>query len=91
MIRGLQLVAARGGRTFSRSMATRVVGIQSGNAVDGIDVGIFDFEDPIPSAEDPKLINTPIKYETLANKTYAYTPVSPFVSMGHCLRALTLA
>ena len=76
MLKSLKLVSSRRSVTLARTMATRVVGIQSGNAVDGIDVGIFDFEDPTPSKEDPRLINTPIKYETLANKTYAYTPVA---------------
>jgi len=52
---------------------TRVVGVQSGNAVDGIDVGIFDFEEPICDAKDPRLVTAPIKYTTLANKTFTYT------------------
>ena len=30
----------------------RIVGIQSGNAVDGIDVGIFEFDEPVRSATD---------------------------------------
>ena len=34
----------------------RIVGIQSGNAVDGIDVGIFDFEPLVRSAEDPRAL-----------------------------------
>jgi hypothetical protein len=43
---GSELAAAPRGNT--RTM--RVVGVQSGNAVDGIDVGIFDFE-PVRRSE----------------------------------------
>jgi hypothetical protein len=31
-----------------------IVGLQSGNAVDGIDVGIFEFDPAIKSADDPR-------------------------------------
>jgi len=61
-------------RTMStRMMSTRVIGIQSGNAVDGIDVGVFDFEEPTTDPSDDRLVNTPIPYKTIANKTYPYT------------------
>jgi anhydro-N-acetylmuramic acid kinase len=69
-------VSAR--RSFVRRMASerplRVVGIQSGNAVDGIDVGIFDFPAPTRDAADPKKIIGPINYKVLANKTFSFTP-----------------
>eukprot|EP00658_Telonema_sp_P-2_P012159 TRINITY_DN14631_c0_g1_i4.p1 TRINITY_DN14631_c0_g1~~TRINITY_DN14631_c0_g1_i4.p1 ORF type:complete len:457 (-),score=117.38 TRINITY_DN14631_c0_g1_i4:277-1647(-) len=53
---------------------TRVVGVQSGNAVDGIDVGIFDFGEPVVSTQDPRNVVAPIPYTTLANKTFNFTP-----------------
>jgi hypothetical protein len=31
-----------------------IVGLQSGNAVDGIDVGIFEFDPAVKSADDPR-------------------------------------
>ena len=47
----------------------RVMGIQSGNAVDGIDVGIFDFEPPVRSSIDPRALAGSLEYTTVANKT----------------------
>lgn len=52
----------------------RVIGLQSGNAVDGIDVGIFDFEPPHRSALDPRALAGSIRYRTIANKTFSFTP-----------------
>lgn len=54
----------------------RIVGVQSGNAVDGIDVGIFDFHivpTPRGKDEDPRKITSPIVFKTLANKTFPFT------------------
>jgi len=51
----------------------RVVGVQSGNAVDGIDVGIFDFEPVVRSPDDPRRLAEPIQYTTVANRTFPFT------------------
>ena len=52
---------------------TRVVGLQSGNAVDGIDVGVFDFEAPVRSAADSRSLQGGLNYRTVANKTFAFS------------------
>lgn len=52
----------------------RVIGIQSGNAVDGIDVGIFEFEPLTRHPDDPRALAGSINYKTLANQTFAFTP-----------------
>ena len=62
-------------RTLFSTHTHRVIGLQSGNAVDGIDVGIFDFE-PVGakrSAEDRRKVLGGLRYTTLANKTYSFT------------------
>lgn len=64
----------------------RVVGVQSGNAVDGIDVGIFDFEPLKRSTTDPRQLAAPLRYTTLANKTFPFTPEMREYVLG--LRAL---
>ena len=51
----------------------RIIGVQSGNAVDGIDVGIFDFEPLERDLEDPHKLSKPLKYKTIANKTFSFT------------------
>ena len=51
----------------------RVIGIQSGNAVDGIDVGIFEFEPLTRSMIDPRALAGSLKYTTLANQTFSFT------------------
>ena len=54
----------------------RVVGIQSGNAVDGIDVGVFEFPPPRRSTAhgtDPRQLDGSLAYRTLANKTFSFT------------------
>ena len=66
----------------------RVMGIQSGNAVDGIDVGIFDFEPPVRSGSDPRALAGSLKYTTVANKTYSFTPEMRQYVLG--LRAMRL-
>jgi hypothetical protein len=66
----------------------RVMGIQSGNAVDGIDVGIFDFEPPVRSATDPRALVGSLQYTTVANKTYSFTPEMRQYVLG--LRAMRL-
>lgn len=52
----------------------RVVGLQSGNAVDGIDVGVFEFDPATRSTHDHRRVAGALKYTTLANKTYPFTP-----------------
>lgn len=64
----------------------RVVGLQSGNAVDGIDVGVFDFEPLKRDPNDPRALAAPLKYNTLANKTYSFTAEERNFVLG--LRAL---
>jgi 1,6-anhydro-N-acetylmuramate kinase len=66
----------------------RVMGIQSGNAVDGIDVGIFDFEPPTRSSTDPRALAGSLSYTTVANKTYSFTPEMRQYVLG--LRAMRL-
>jgi len=56
------------------SKTMRVIGLQSGNAVDGIDVGIFDFEPLNRHAADPRKLAGTVKYTTVANKTFPFTP-----------------
>ena len=41
--------------------------------VDGIDVGVFEFEPVHRSAADPRALVGALQYTTLANKTFAYT------------------
>lgn len=63
----------------SNDLNMRVVGLQSGNAVDGIDVGIFDItlKDGLLDEGDAKLdlnkLAGRLSYKTLANKTYSFT------------------
>jgi len=52
----------------------RVIGLQSGNAVDGLDVGIFDFEPVERDLTDPRALKGSLKYKTIANKTFPFTP-----------------
>lgn len=52
----------------------RVIGIQSGNAVDGIDVGIFEFEPLDRHPDDARALAGSLKYTTLANQTFSFTP-----------------
>lgn len=58
----------RGNRT-----TMRVIGVQSGNAVDGLDVGIFDFEPVERNSSDPRALKQSIRYTTLANKTFPFS------------------
>jgi ribosomal protein S18 acetylase RimI-like enzyme len=66
---GLAILEAPRGNT--RPM--RVVGVQSGNAVDGIDVGIFDFAPLRRSSEDPRQLERGLEYSVVANKTFPFT------------------
>ena len=66
----------------------RVIGIQSGNAVDGIDVGIFDFEPLERDSTDPQKLAKPLKYRTVANKTFSFTKEQREYVLG--LRGLKL-
>jgi anhydro-N-acetylmuramic acid kinase len=68
--------------------AMRVIGIQSGNAVDGIDVGIFDFEPVQRDGTDPRKVGSQLKYTTLANKTFTFSPEQRNLVLG--LRSLAL-
>jgi 1,6-anhydro-N-acetylmuramate kinase len=68
---------------------TRVIGLQSGNAVDGIDVGIFEFEPVNRDPADPRRLSGPLKYTTLANKTFSFTAAQRQYVLG--LRALDRA
>lgn len=70
------------------SQTMRVVGVQSGNAVDGIDVGIFDFEPLVRSQTDPRALAKSLKYTTIANKTFPFTPEERQYVLG--LRAMRL-
>ena len=67
----------------------RVIGIQSGNAVDGIDVGIFEFDPLNRSTEDPRALAGSLTYRTLANQTFSFTPEQREWVLG--LRALNRA
>jgi 1,6-anhydro-N-acetylmuramate kinase len=66
----------------------RVVGVQSGNAVDGIDVGIFDFDPLVRNPSDSRSLAASLNYTTLANKTYSFTPEERQYVLG--LRAMRL-
>lgn len=77
-------VAPPAQRGNSRPM--RVIGIQSGNAVDGIDVGVFEFAPLARSAADPRALAGSLTYTTLANKTFSFTPEQREFVLG--LRAL---
>jgi len=66
--------------------AMRVIGIQSGNAVDGFDVGIFDFEPAVISDVDERRLAEPLKYKVLANKTFPLNAEKRELILG--LRAL---
>ena len=60
-----------------RPLPMRIVGIQSGNAVDGIDVGVFDLPPPrrsTASGSDPRALLGRLDYKTVANKTFTFTP-----------------
>jgi anhydro-N-acetylmuramic acid kinase len=70
------------------SQSMRVIGIQSGNAVDGIDVGIFDFEPLNRDPNDPRKLAGSLKYTAIANKTYPFTPEERKYVLG--LRAMNL-
>jgi anhydro-N-acetylmuramic acid kinase len=70
------------------SQNMRVIGIQSGNAVDGIDVGIFDFEPLNRHPDDPRKLAGSLNYTTIANKTYPFTPEERNWVLG--LRAMAL-
>ena len=83
---GAEAALAEAPRGNSRTM--RVMGIQSGNAVDGIDVGIFDFEPPVRSDSDPRALVGSLNYTTVANKTYSFTPEMRQYVLG--LRAMRL-
>jgi len=72
--------------SFMNGRKMRVVGLQSGNAVDGIDVGVFDFEPIERSETDPRALAGPLKYTTIANKTYPFTAEMRNYVLG--LRAL---
>jgi len=79
--------AATGPRAvLGNTKPVRVIGIQSGNAVDGIDVGIFEFDPLNRSPDDPRVLAGSIKYRTLANKTFPFTPEQRQFVLG--LRAL---
>ena len=73
---------------LGKAKGMRVIGIQSGNAVDGIDVGIFDFEPVTRDSQDPHKLGGPLKYTTLANKTFPFTPEQRKLVLG--LRSLAL-
>lgn len=83
---GAEMASQSNRRGNSQSM--RVIGIQSGNAVDGIDVGIFDFEPLNRSAKDPRMLNGSIQYKTVANKTFPFTAEERNWVLG--LRAMRL-
>jgi len=55
------------------SQGMLVVGCQSGNAVDGIDVGIFEFQPLVRSKSDPRALDKSMEYKVLANKTFSFT------------------
>jgi len=60
----------------SKELKMRVVGLQSGNAVDGIDVGVFDITLRDADKIDKLDLNSfagKISYETIANKTFSFT------------------
>lgn len=75
---------ALGIRGNSRPM--RVIGIQSGNAVDGIDVGVFEFAPLERAADDPRKLAKSLTYTTLANKTFSFSEEQRNFVLG--LRAL---
>lgn len=79
---GAEIATAQRGN--SRTM--RVIGVQSGNAVDGIDVGIFDFEPVDRSPADPRALNKSLEYTMVANKTFPFTPEQRQYVLG--LRAM---
>ena len=58
----LKFVSNAAKRPLGNSTTMRVVGIQSGNAVDGIDVGLFDFEPLNRSETDSRALAGSIKY-----------------------------
>jgi threonine synthase len=70
------------------SQTMRIVGIQSGNAVDGIDVGIFDFEPLVRSKSDQRALAGSLRYKVVANKTFPFTPEERQYVLG--LRAMRL-
>eukprot|EP00519_Triparma_laevis_P013394 CAMPEP_0182490054 /NCGR_PEP_ID=MMETSP1321-20130603/34_1 /TAXON_ID=91990 /ORGANISM="Bolidomonas sp., Strain RCC1657" /LENGTH=1079 /DNA_ID=CAMNT_0024692183 /DNA_START=288 /DNA_END=3527 /DNA_ORIENTATION=+ len=70
------------------SQTMRVVGVQSGNAVDGIDVGIFDFDPLVRNPSDPRALAQSLNYTTVANKTFPFTPEERNYVLG--LRAMRL-
>ena len=84
----LKFVSNAAKRPLGNSTTMRVVGIQSGNAVDGIDVGLFDFEPLNRSETDSRALAGSIKYTTIANKTYPFTPEERQWVLG--LRAMRL-
>jgi anhydro-N-acetylmuramic acid kinase len=86
----LKFSSAKNPEIFPRGNAQtmRVVGVQSGNAVDGIDVGIFDFEPAVRSAKDPRALAKSVEYSVIANKTFSFTPEERQYVLG--LRAMRL-
>lgn len=67
----------------------RVIGVQSGNAVDGLDVGIFDFEPLERNPLDPRALKQSVKYTTVANKTFPFSPERRSIVLA--LRAMSHA
>ena len=66
--------AASASMRRGNSQSMLVVGVQSGNAVDGIDVGLFEFEPLVRSADDARQLGQSLRYTTVANKTFPFTP-----------------
>lgn len=59
-----------------RPKVMRVIGVQSGNAVDGIDIGVFDFPPPRRSkaiGSDQRVLIGKLNYKIIANKTFSFT------------------
>lgn len=64
----------------------RVLGLQSGNACDGIDAGLFEFEEP--EHDGRKNITAPVRYKVLANRTFGFDKERRDYVLG--LRAMRL-
>jgi anhydro-N-acetylmuramic acid kinase len=75
-----------GPKTLTNQATMRVVGLQSGNAVDGLDVGVFEFTPAATDPSDPRALSAPLEYKVLANKTYPFTPEQRQYVLG--LRAM---
>ena len=65
-----------------------IIGLVGESSVDGIDVGLFDFEPLNRSEADPRALAGSIKYKTIANKTFPFTPEERQYVLG--LRAMRL-